>query len=89
MLGLKTCTGKRDDEFFVYLSNAVITTSDEKLHKIEKLGKCDEYVYDVKTDSSFLLWISIISSYYWFICFECGYKKYYQRLKNSLRLFWL
>ena len=53
MLELKTCTGKRDDEFFVYLSNAVITTSDEKFHKIEKLGKCDEYVYDVKTDSWF------------------------------------
>ena len=50
-LGLKTCVGMRDDKFNVFHLNTVKKSSDEKVHKITNLGKINDYVYDIETES--------------------------------------
>ena len=50
-LGLKTCIGGGDDKFNDFHLNTVMSTSDEKKHKIINFGRVDDYVYDIETDS--------------------------------------
>ena len=42
--GLKTCIGMRDDKFNVFPLNNVMTTSDENVNNIIKLGKRDMFM---------------------------------------------
>ena len=50
-LGLKTCIGIRDDKFNVFHLNTVNNISDNKVHKIINIGKQDNYVYDIETET--------------------------------------
>ena len=50
-LGLKTCIGIRDDKFNVFHLNTVNNISDKKVHKIINIGKQDDYVYDIETET--------------------------------------
>ena len=50
-LGLKTCISMRDDNFNIFEMTTVKNQSDEKVHKIENLGKINDYVYDIETET--------------------------------------
>ena len=50
-LGLKTCIGIRDDNFNVFHLNTVNNMSDKIVHKIKNIGKQDDYVYDIETET--------------------------------------
>ena len=50
-LGLKTCIGIRDDEFNVFRLNTVKEKSDEKVHKSIFLGKQNDYVCVIETET--------------------------------------
>ena len=50
-LGLKTCIGIRDDKFNVLHINTVKNLSDKKVHKIINIGKQNDYVYDIETET--------------------------------------
>ena len=49
--GLKTCISMRDDKFNISDLISVKNQSDEKVHKIKNLGKTNEYVYDIETET--------------------------------------
>ena len=50
-LGLKTCISMRDDKFNIFQMVTVKNQSDEKVHKIRNLGKLNDYVYDIQTET--------------------------------------
>ena len=50
-LGLKTFNCRRDDKFKTFHQCDVENLSDEKVHKIKYLGKIDDYVYDIETET--------------------------------------
>ena len=50
-LGLKTCISMRDDKFNIFYMITVKNQSDEKVHKIKNLGKINDYVYDIETET--------------------------------------
>ena len=50
-LGLKTYIGIRDDKFNVFNLNTVNNMSDKKVHKIINIGKQNDYVYDIETET--------------------------------------
>ena len=50
-LGLKTYIGMRNDKFNIFHLNTVNNVSDEKVHKIVILGKKNDYVYDIETET--------------------------------------
>ena len=50
-LGLNTCIGMRDDKFNIFQMITVKNQSDEKVHKIRNLGKINDYVYDIETET--------------------------------------
>ena len=50
-LGLNTAIGMRDDKFNVFNLFKVNKMSDEKVHKIVNLGRKNDYVYDLQTES--------------------------------------
>ena len=50
-LGLKACIGMRDDKFNILEMITVKNHSDEKVHKIKNLGKVNDYVYDIETET--------------------------------------
>ena len=50
-LGLKTCISMRDDKFKIFETITVQNQSDEKVHKIKNIGKINDYVYDIETET--------------------------------------
>ena len=50
-LGLKTCISMRDDKFNIFDMITVKNQSDEKVHKIRNLGKINDFVYDIETET--------------------------------------
>ena len=50
-LGLETCISMRDDKFNIFQMITVKNQSDEKVHKIKNLGKINDYVYDIETET--------------------------------------
>ena len=50
-LGLKTCISMRDDKFNIFQMVTVKNQSDEKVHKIRNIGKLNDYVYDIETET--------------------------------------
>ena len=50
-LGLSTSIGMRDDKFDVFNLVKVKRMSDSKVHKIVNLGKKNDYVHDLETES--------------------------------------
>ena len=50
-LGLKTCISMRDDKFTIFQMITVKNQSDEKVCKIKNLGKVNDYVYDIETET--------------------------------------
>ena len=50
-LGLKTCISMRDDKFNIFQMITVKNQSDEKVHNIKNLGKINDYVYDIQTET--------------------------------------
>ena len=50
-LGLKTCLSMRDDKFNIFDKISVKNQSDEKFHNIKNIGKINEYVYDIETET--------------------------------------
>ena len=50
-LELKTCIGMTDEKFIDFDLITFEKTNDGKVHKIEKLGKVDDYVYDIETET--------------------------------------
>ena len=50
-LGLKTCISMRDDKFNIFQMITVKNQSDEKVCKIKNLGKLNDYVYDIETET--------------------------------------
>ena len=50
-LELITCIGFRDDKFNVFHLNTVYNISDKKVHGIIKIGKQDDYVYEIETET--------------------------------------
>ena len=50
-LGFKTCISMRDDKFNNFEMITVKNQSDEKVHKIKNLGKINDYVYDIETET--------------------------------------
>ena len=50
-LGLKTCISMRDVKFNIFEMITVKNQSDEKVHKIRNLGKINDHVYDVETET--------------------------------------
>ena len=49
--GLQTCISMRDDKFKIFQMIIVKNQSDEKVHKIINLGKTNDYVYDIETET--------------------------------------
>ena len=50
-LGLKTCNSMRHDKFNIFQMITVKNQSDEKVGKIKNLGKKNDYVYDIETET--------------------------------------
>ena len=50
-LGLKMCISMRDDIVNIFERITVKIQSDEKVHKIKSLGKINDYVYDIETET--------------------------------------
>ena len=50
-IGLKTCISMRDDNFNIFQMITVKNQSDEKVCKIKNLGKINDYVYDIGTET--------------------------------------
>ena len=50
-LGLKTCISMRDNKVNIFETITVKNQSDEKVHKIKNLGKINDYVYDIETET--------------------------------------
>ena len=50
-LGLKTCISMRDDNFNIFQMITVKNQSEEKVYKIKNLGKINDYVYDIETET--------------------------------------
>ena len=50
-LGLKNCISMRDDKFNIFDMISVKNQSDEKVHNVKKIGKINEYVYDIETET--------------------------------------
>ena len=48
---MKTCIGIRVEKFSVFHLNSLKETSDEKVHKIINIGKQNDYVYDIETET--------------------------------------
>ena len=50
-LGLKTCISMRDDKFNIFQMITVKNQSDEKVNGIKNLGKINDHVYDIETET--------------------------------------
>ena len=50
-LVLKTCISMRDDKFNIFDMITVKNQSDDKVYKIRNLGKINDFVYDIGTET--------------------------------------
>ena len=50
-LGLKICNSMRGDKFNIFKMIAFRKQIDEKVHKIKNLGKINDYVLDIETET--------------------------------------
>ena len=48
---MKTCISMRDDKFNIFQMITVKNQSDEKVCKNKNLGKINDYVYDIETET--------------------------------------
>ena len=48
---MKTCISMRDDKFIIFETITVQNQSNEKVHKIKKIGKINDFVYDIETET--------------------------------------
>ena len=76
----------RDDKFKVFHLNIIMKKSDEKVHKNINLGRQNDYVYDIETEShdfnsGFPLIVQKTDSF----VLKMNTKKYYQRLEKFRR----